>query len=149
MSKHKNAAFVIIIIILAIIVDDFRQATHIPVSLLDIVFFPFFVFIILYTLWSVLSARLLNNSRKKPRKTTSKNPFPCAPLSVPAKCGFLVTALGMLALGIWAMWEGIEEPGKYFTGVRGSLHGYSLVPMGLCIAGISIVLLVQIIFSKR
>jgi len=145
MSKFKDVGLVFIILIVAVVVDIFREATHIPVTLMDIVFFPFFVFIIFYAVWAVLSAKWFNKSKSKARK----KPIPSTPLSIPAKFGVFVTSLGMLALGIWAVWEGILQPGKYFSGVRGAMHGYTMVPMGLCIIGISILMLVTLLSNNR
>jgi len=37
----------------------------------------------------------------------------------------------MILLGAWCFWEGSHHPFQFYTGVKGSGHGYTLAAVGL------------------
>ena len=105
MSKFKNAVYVIGFIFLGILIEIFRQTTHIPVTILDLILFPFCAFIIFYVIWSLLFKRKAN-----------KIPPQSEPLSTLKMFGVFTTGIGMLALGAWGRDSG--APSLFFRGER-------------------------------
>lgn len=123
MYRLKHLPAVCGLVLLAVIIEIIRQKTNIPVTLLDIFFFPgclLFSFIF-------LRYEFLN------KKTLFKYNL-VEPVSALKKLGVFVGALFLTALGGWCFWMGICEPLTYFWGIKGAAHGYTLVAMGFLIS---------------
>ena len=117
-------------------IEIFREQTGIPVTALDILLFPFFVLLIYAVLRYAFTKR-----KKKQKKITG---------TVPANRDLffsLVVFLLLLPLGAWSIVIGAQHPWQLFTGVRGWVHGYTVLMLGLVITGFSFICTVYILWT--
>ena len=117
-NKLKDTFLLISILLFVLLMDIIRVEFKIPVSLLDIIFFP--VLIVL----SFLLIRVFVSKKSAKHyidKTTTKNSL----------VTFLIVTLIVVPLSCWAIWSGVSVPFEYFSGVKGSAHGYTLTALGI------------------
>lgn len=126
-SKIGDTLLIAGIILIAFVIDFIRRRYHIPIALWDIIFFPLSVLIIFYSLKYLLFKRKKEGLKYLGDDSTLK------------KSGMIVATLVLLLpLGMGLIWMGVTEPLGYFSG-KGGAHGYTLIPLGLLIAGFSVI----------
>jgi len=123
-------------------VEIFRALTGIPVTLLDILLFPISI-IFIAGMAKLLFEKEKKNKKKKRHNTSTAE----IKLSWIKRLGYIAMGLMMLALGVWGISAGIEQPFTLFTGVKGASHGYTLVALGICIVIMGLMVLYQLIFK--
>jgi len=119
MDKFKHYGAVAGAVLLAAIMAYMREKTGIPISLFDLIFSPgalLFIFVLLR------------------HEIFDKKSIATCNMGEPASASKIILIITgnvmILALGVWAIWVGIQDPFAYFPGIRGSMHGYSFVPTG-------------------
>ena len=134
MNKFKDTLWVIGLVVVGLFIEAFRQSTGIPVTIIDILFFPILPLFIFFTI------KYFFFSEKRKNKQVINNEEVRDKLwAVPI---FLFL---MLPLSLWCIWTGFEEPFVYFTGVKGAAHGYTLAAIGITILGFSLFALIYIL----
>lgn len=108
------------LIILIIIFEIIRNVTHIKVTLLDLMLFPMSV---LFT-YALLRYEFFN--KKYLLRYNLVEPVSCK-----RKIGLLIGSILLMALGLGCLLLGVREPLAFFSGVRGAVHGYTMVVMGI------------------
>ncbi len=127
MPKNETFIFVIGWLIISIILEITRQQANIPITIIDlsVLFFCLFVIVSIF--------RSPSYSKKTKKKQYDNEPVPFF-----KKMGLVLTFILMIVLGVSVFWIGIQEPFKFFTGIKGAAHGYTLVALGLIIIGTSV-----------
>lgn len=118
----------ILAVIATLVVASFSKIIGIPVTILDLILFPILICAIFVVIRELLT-------RKKPSKKDHRK-FPPPP---PLKCILMIVVfLFMAGLGGWSTWMGMLEPLTLFSGVRGCVYGYTMIPLGIFLMGIAI-----------
>jgi len=126
-------------------VEIFRAVTGIPVTIIDITLFPISVIFIVG-----MAMILFKKENKNKKKRRNRNATPSEiTFSWVKRLGYIAGAILMLALGVWGILEGIEQPFKLFTGVKGPAHGYTLAAIGVVLIIMALIALYQFIFKVR
>lgn len=108
------------LIIIGTIIEILRQRNGIPITLLDVMLFP------IALLFSVVFLRHEFFNKKNLFRYNL-----AGPVSIPKKIGIFIGCMLMAVSGIWCLWLGICDPLAYYSGVRGAVHGYTMVAFGL------------------
>lgn len=120
MYRLKYCFTICSVVFLVTIIEIIRKSTNIPVTILDLLFFPFtIVFVISFFRCTLFDKRTIFHYNL------------IEPISFMKKLGIFMVSLLTMVLGLWGIWTGVREPLTCFSGVRGALHGYTIVPMGL------------------
>lgn len=126
--KIKEYWPVAALMVLAVIIEIFREITGIPVTILDLLFSPFLLIAICYIPY-------YRYTQKKKKSKRRDNFEYYEPLTAIKTSGYITVFVLMAALGIWGLWEGLHNPLKLYTGVRGAAHGYTLALVGIFLIG--------------
>ncbi|OMH39421.1 hypothetical protein [Motiliproteus sp. MSK22-1] len=110
----------LVVIAVIIAVEVFRFFTGFPMTLIDILFTPFSVFLM------ILGIKQLVSTNKKKRDGDA----PYMSHSVLQLSGTLIVFLAVTMLGLWCLSAGLQDPLGFFTGVKGAMHGYTLMCLG-------------------
>ena len=116
------------IFLLIFISEVIRVYTGIPVTILDVMLLPITGILIYIGFYTLLN-------RKK-----DKNKNVQAAQSIWQLLGGILFITALVPVGVWITWLGAEKPFLLFTGVKGSVHGYTLVYLGAIVAVISVVM---------
>ncbi len=122
MPKIESFFIVGSLIFLGVIIEVIRKTKNIPITILDLMFFPGSIF------FTVVFCRSILMGEESMRQYNLVEP-----ISFIKKLGLFIAALLSIAFGFWMIWIGVHEPLKYFSGVRGAAHGYTMVPVGILI----------------
>lgn len=132
MKKFDLKLFVIIIII-ASLLEWMRNKFNIPVSILDLISTPI----------SILMIYLLLEETLKEKRTNELK------LNIKQKIFLLLTcAFLLIPLSIFGLYEGFTNPLSFLGSVKGSFHGYSLIPISLLLCFVSFLIIKNIIKSS-
>jgi hypothetical protein len=124
MDKIREFAVFLVLIGMGVLVS----VTEMPETLVDLLLFPL----------SCIALYLFANELVKMGVERPENGDP----TLRERVGRLILGTVIfLPLLAWSVYAGVKNPIGYFTGVRGALHGYTLIPLGcallvmwLCIA---------------
>ncbi len=109
-----------IIIVLAIFISEgIRLYTGLPITIIDIGILPITCLLIYYMRFY-----------KSPFSKSYKDMTTHQPQSAWQLIGFLVFTIMLAIMGAWIAWLGVQEPFKYFSGIKGAAHGYTLIQVG-------------------
>ena len=127
--KNKNVKYnrtdykyFLFIVPAGIAVEYLRVNYDIPLTILDILLFPLFLFIIIY---------FFKTAFKTKKTVNNSNPMDSEPAYKVIL--FLFVFIFMVFLGIWAALTGGLSPLEYFSGVKGAVHGYTMLLTGIVI----------------
>lgn len=140
MKIIKYSLYIVIVITLIIFVESLLQMTGLPITVFDLTLAPGSL-IIFYFIFQLIR-------KNKNEKYNYTAPEPSSLLKLNAA---LLTFILMIALGAWCLWEGIHNPLKFYSGVKGSGHGYTLALVGLLTTLFGIIgswLSAKLIFKK-
>lgn len=112
--------YMVCLALLVFLVEMVRVNYHFPVTLMDLIFFPMSVVII------VLSPRWLFSKDEIKHRVNKINTK-----MILAK--FVVFSVITIPSGIFVAGLGISHPFDYFSGVKWSSHGYTLASCGILI----------------
>ena len=132
--RFSTVLITIVIVMVAAAIEWFRQISGFPVTLLDLILTPLFLVFSFYML------RELNFLRRRSSKISQMQPSTFGQ--------WLLTVLGMvllLVLALVAIWHGVSEPLLFMSGVKGSMHGYTLAALGVCLLLICVLALWSLI----
>ena len=135
-GKVKNAFVIIGLLLIALAIEYMRRTYGIPVTILDILLFP---------LSLVFTFVLLKNFFFEQSREEKESMNAHSLRSITGRAA--ITVLLFFPLGLWSIWLGIQNPFEYFSGVKGAVHGYSLVVLGVFIFSIGIMLTISVIRS--
>jgi len=118
MGKLKEIFSIICILTLALLIEFVRVEYKIPATVLDIILFPVMIIMSFIILRALLS--------KKPIKFEGDR-ISFKKLFI----NFILVTLIALPLSCWGILSGLSAPLEFFSGVKGSVHGYTLVTIGV------------------
>ena len=124
MENLKTTFKYVLIIAVIMVSEAVRRFYGIPVTILDILLFPVFL---LFIVRGVKSLAFHRKSRAYDQTKESSTKLLVFSLIV----GLFI----MIPLGVFSLWHGIKDPLRFFSGVKGSVHGYTLVELGVFITG--------------
>lgn len=124
--KIKSIINTLALVLLIIAIESFRHATELPFTVIDILILPLSIISIVFGLKSLFINR---------KKTNLPEPIEQSLLK---QSVHIFTAILVLLLGLWALYEGWNNPLLMYTGVKGAAHGYTLLSIGLLLSGYSI-----------
>ncbi len=133
-SKLSSILFFLLFLAVAFFLEFIRRNYQIPVTILDVLLFPLAILITGYSLKNLIFKR---------KQKLSNYPTDDSKLKLVFSLFFCLIV--MIPLGLYTAWMGIQEPFEYFSGVKGSAHGYTLVPVGALIAGLGVFVVFKII----
>lgn len=110
----------------------------VPFTLLDVLLTPASILLILLGLKSLIGGKKL-----------SKKDVINDDLSTVQCCYYIFFSLLTFILGIWCVVSGWESLLLLFSGIKGSAHGYTVLSLGLLIAGYSLFCAYQYILVIR
>lgn len=117
MEKIKKIFFVICFVLFGLTLDLIRIEYKIPITLIDLILFPISITILFFFFKWLISKKNDN--------------FYLVETSLKVLLfNFLVFSVIVIPLGIWTIWAGMIDPLKYFSGIKGAAHGYTLVSTG-------------------
>lgn len=131
MEKMKYVFFVACFILFAFLIEVIRVVYKIPITLIDLIFFPASV-VICYLIVRWLLSKKTANSHLAEITTTR------------LLASFVIFSIIAIPLGGWCIWMGIVRPFEYFSSVRGPAHGYTLGAIGLLLLMVWVFLVVKI-----
>lgn len=117
---------VLTVLAVLIIVEVLRYYTGLPFTIIDITVFPLSVAMLFFGIMAIITNKSDVHKTEKTRYSTIR-------LS-----SYFLAAILFFALGLWAIYEGWNNPLELYTGVKGAAHGYTLLSMGLFISAFSV-----------
>ena len=117
---------ILTVLILIVSVESLSYFTGLPFTTGDVILFPLSVIII------VLGIKSLFASEKKKLETYGPKS------TLMRLVGSFVVVVLALFLGLWSLYEGGRNPLALYTSVKGAVHGYTLLSLGLLISGYSV-----------
>jgi len=118
MEKIKDIFLIVCIVGFGVLLNIIRVEYKIPVTIIDIIFFPASIVLSFLILKMVVSKNLI---KYKIDQTTVKSSL----------ISFFLFTLIVIPLSSWGILSGISAPFDYFSGIKGSGHGYTLSAIGI------------------
>ena len=116
-SRVKEIITIIVIIVAS---ETLRIYSGLPITILDIILLPI-SFLLIY--WGVLYFASLGKKKDSSDEKVMQ--------SIWRLLGSLILFIILVPLCFWLTTEGWKEPFTLFSGVKGSVHGYSVVHIGI------------------
>ncbi|PMO48826.1 hypothetical protein BCT11_04430 [Vibrio sp. 10N.222.52.B12] len=109
----------IIIVLVILISEAIRLYTGLPITIIDIGVLPI-TCLLIYCM----------KYYRFPFSKTYKDTDNLQQQTLLQLIGFLLFTIILAAMASWIAWLGIQAPLKYFSSVKGSAHGYTLIQIG-------------------
>ena len=106
---------ILLVIALIVSVDAVSRFTGLPFTVGDVLLLPLLLVAVLFSVQSLLARK-----KKKPEADEPE-------LTLMKLFGSLVGVFLALLLGLWSLYEGVRNPFLLYTGVKGAVHGYTLL----------------------
>ena len=115
----------LVIIVVIVVVEAIRLFTGLPITPVDVLLTPASIFLM------ALGIRYLIFTKQK----RVDDDAPYMSQSIWQLSGNLIVLIGLIMLGLWCVYDGLQDPLEFFTSVKGSGHGYTLVCLGSLLVG--------------
>ena len=120
MKIIKYSIYIIACLSVLILIESLLQMTGLPITVSDLTFTPGSI-IIIYFIFQLI----------RKNKDEKYAYVPPESVSLLKLNGVVLAFIFMTALGAWCLWEGVHNPLKFYSGVKGSGHGYTLALVGM------------------